>query len=31
LWRVQYIDVDSNLPNFTYKNLETLIALKKRF
>ena len=31
LWRVQYIDVDSNLPNFTYKNLQTLIALKKRF
>ena len=31
LWRVQYINADSNLPNFTYENLQTLIALKKRF
>ncbi|MCP4328138.1 MAG: hypothetical protein GY791_06855 [Alphaproteobacteria bacterium] len=30
-WQLEYISVDSNLPNYTYDNLSTLVAARKRF
>jgi tetratricopeptide (TPR) repeat protein len=30
-WLLEYVNVDSNLPNYTYDNVSTLVSAKKRF